>query len=72
MECHEKTYASLCAGISEALDVLPYRAETLHAKLLLERALREARSYISGSSFTSLARIIETERVEKVFCRGAS
>ena len=42
MEKYQKMYAILCGGISEALDVLPYSAQTFHARLLLEKALREA------------------------------
>ena len=35
-------YALLCAAASDAIDALPQTADTLQARCLLEKALREA------------------------------
>ncbi len=42
MERYKRMYAILCAGASEALDVLPFLPENIHARCLLEKALAEA------------------------------
>ena len=42
MEYYRKMYAILCAAASEALEMLPVSAQTLAARCLLERGLREA------------------------------
>ena len=39
---YRKMYALLCAAASDAIDALPQTADTLQARCLLEKALREA------------------------------
>ncbi len=47
-ELYRKMYAKLCAGISEALDLLEKPENSLHAKVLLQKALWDAEElYIS-------------------------
>lgn len=42
MELYQKMYAIACAGLSDALDLLPESAETARARMVLQRALDEA------------------------------
>ena len=42
LEIYQKMYAILCSAISESLDSLPFTADNLKTKLLLEKALQEA------------------------------
>lgn len=35
-----KLYSILCGAVSDALDVLPYLPENVHARFLLEKGLR--------------------------------
>ncbi len=42
MEEYKKMYAILCAAAPDALEALPFTAQTLTARCLLERGLREA------------------------------
>ena len=50
LEVYQKMYAILCGAISEALDSLPFTADNLKIKLLLEKALQDAEDlYIENS-----------------------
>lgn len=53
MDKYAKMYAILCGAISDALDVLPLSVQTLHAKLILEKALRDAEILYIDDEFTS-------------------
>lgn len=47
-ELYRKMYVKLCAGISEALDLLEKPENSLYAKVLLQKALWDAEElYIS-------------------------
>lgn len=48
MEPYQQMYAILCAGLSDALDLLPLRPDTAPARFALARALNEAEELYIG------------------------
>ncbi len=42
LEVYKKMYALFCSAVSDALDELPFIAENLTARLLLEKAIQGA------------------------------